>query len=141
MPQATGNSNVTPVVHRPGQGGDGVGVVHPLERRLDELLHPADALGVDALGEERHVVAPLVEHGPADVPEARLGQVGVVGQVGEGDLGLDHPELGQVAGGVGVLGPEGRPERVHPAHGQAVGLDVELAGDGEVGLPAEEVLA
>ena len=89
---------------------------------------------------KRHVVGPLVEHGPEDVPEARLGQVGVVGQVGEGDLGLDHPELGQVAGGVGVLGPERGPERVHPAHGQAVGLDVELAGDGEVGLPAEEVL-
>ena len=61
-------------------------------------------------------------------------------EVGEGDLGLDHPELGQVPGGVGVLGPEGRPERVHPAHGQAVGLDVELARDGEVGLPTEEVL-
>ena len=61
-------------------------------------------------------------------------------EVGEGDLGLHHPELGEVPGGVGVLGPERRAERVDLAHGQAVGLDVELARNREVGLPAEEVL-
>jgi hypothetical protein len=73
--------------------------------------------------------------------EEALGEVGVVVEVGEGDLRLDHPELGQVPRGVAVLGAEGRPERVHLAERQAVRLDVELPRDGEVGLLAEEVLA
>ena len=60
--------------------------------------------------------------------------------VGERDLRLDHPELGEVPAGVRVLGPERRPERVDVGQGQAVGLDVELAGDGEEGRLAEEVL-
>ena len=63
--------------------------------------------------------------------EERLGAVGVVVEVGEGDLRLDHPELGQVARRVGVLGAEGRAEGVDLAQRQAVRLDVELAGDGE----------
>ena len=58
----------------------------------------------------------------------------------EGDLGLDHPELGEVARSVGVLGAESRAEGVDAAQGLAVGLDVELARDGEGGGLAEEVL-
>jgi hypothetical protein len=42
--------------------------------------------------------------------------------------------------GVAVLGAEGRAEGVDPAQRLAVGLDVELPRDGEVGLAAEEVL-
>src|SRR5690606_41128168 len=68
-----------------------------------------------------------------------LGQGGVGGEVGEGDLGLDHPELGQVPARVAVLGAEGRAEGVDARQGAEVGLDVELARDGEVGLAAEEV--
>ena len=70
----------------------------------------------------------------------RFGEVRVVGEVGEGDLRLDHPELGEVAAGVRVLGAEGRPEGVDLGQREAVGLDVELAGDGEERLAAEEVL-
>ena len=61
-------------------------------------------------------------------------------KVGERDLGLDHPELGEVAAGVRVLGAERRAEGVDLREREAVGLDVELAGDGEEGLAAEEVL-
>ena len=75
-----------------------------------------------------------------DVLEELLGQVGVVGEVGERDLGLDHPELGEVARRVGVLGAERRAEGVDLAQRQAVDLDLELAGDGEVASLAEEVL-
>jgi hypothetical protein len=106
----------------------------------DEVLEPLDAPFWIALVEEGHVVGALVEHGAEDVLEEVLGEVGVVGEVGEGDLRLDHPELGQVPAGVGVLGAEGGAEGVDPAHREAVGLDVELAGDGEAGLRAEEVL-
>ncbi len=70
-----------------------------------------------------------------------FGAVGVRRQVGEGDLRLDHPELGQMARRVGVLGAEGGAESVDLAHRQAVGLHVELAGDGEERLATEEVLA
>src|SRR2546427_4002752 len=38
----------------------------------------------------------------------RSGQARVFGQVGEGDFRFDHPEFRQVAGGVAVLGAEGR---------------------------------
>ena len=34
-------------------------------------------------------------------------------QVGERDLRFDHPEFGEVAAGVRVLGPEGRAERIN----------------------------
>src|SRR5262249_782669 len=67
--------------------------------------------------------------------------MGIGAGVGERDLGLDHPELGEVAAGVGVLGAEGRPEGVDPREREAVRLDVELPRDGEESLAAEEVLA
>jgi len=34
----------------------------------------------------------------------------MVREIGESDLRLDHPELGEVAAGVRVLGAEGRPK-------------------------------
>ncbi len=79
------------------------------------------------------VVLALLQHRAEDVAEEVLGQVGVGVEVGEGDLRLDHPELGQVARGVGVLGAEGGAEGVHVAHGEAVRLHVELPGHGEAG--------
>jgi hypothetical protein len=67
--------------------------------------------------------------------------VGVVVEVGEGDLRLDHPELGEVTRRVGVLGPEGRPEGVDLRERLAVGLDLELSRDREEGGSSKEVLA
>ena len=66
-----------------------------------------------------------------DVLEEVLGELGVVGEIGERDLGLDHPELGEVAARVRVLGAERRAERVDLAQRQAVRLDVELARHGQ----------
>ena len=43
--------------------------------------------------------------------------------------------------GVGVLGAEGRAERVDLGEGQAIGLDVELARYRQKSLAAEEILA
>ena len=120
---------------------DGLGVGHALEVGLDEGLQPRDGLLVDALGEEGHVVRALVEHGAEGVLEQVLGEVGIVREVGEGDLRLDHPELGEVPAGVGVLGAERRPEGVDLGERQAVRLDVELTRDGQEGGSAEEVLA
>ena len=63
----------------------------------------------------------------------------IVREVGEGDLRLDHPELGEVAAGVRVLGTEGRPEGVDLGQRQTVGLDIELARD--LDLDGEDVVA
>ncbi len=95
MPHSTGNSNFCPdfVENR-----DRVGVVDALERRIDEALRGARSQSLsDALGEELHVVRALVEHGAENVFEELLGESRVGGEIGEGDLRLDHPELGQVA--------------------------------------------
>ena len=119
---------------------DGLRVLHSREARVDQALEPGDRLLVDPIGEERHVVGALVEDRAEAVLEQVLGEVGVVRDVGERDLRLDHPELGEMPAGVRVLGPEGGPERVDVRERQAVRLDVELARHGEEGRPAEEVL-
>ena len=95
---------------------------------------------LDALLEERHVVGALLQHRPEDVLQQRLGERRVVGEIGERDLRLDHPELGQVPAGVGILGAERGAERVDLGQREAVGLDVELARHREKGLAAEEIL-
>ena len=82
----------------------------------------------------------MLQHIGDDVFDHVLGQAHVVLEVGEGNLGLDHPELGGVAGGVGVFGAEGGSEGVDVAEGHGEGLAVELAGDGEVGGLVEEIL-
>ena len=60
-------------------------------------------------------------------------------EVHEGDLRLDHPELGEVAAGFGFLRAEGGAEAVDLAQGEGGGLDVKLAGLGEVGGVAEVI--
>ena len=102
------------------------------KRLVDDALQLRDHALLDALVEERHVVGRARRARASKMYlSRRSASVGVVGQVGEGDLGLDHPELGEVAAGVGVLRAERGPEGVDLRQRQAVGLDVELAGDGE----------
>jgi hypothetical protein len=60
-------------------------------------------------------------------------------EVHVGDFGLDHPELGEVTAGLRFFGAEGGAEAVDLAERQRGGLDVELAGLGEVGGVAEVV--
>ena len=69
-----------------------------------------------------------------------LRQRRIVGKIGERDLRLDHPELGEVAAGVRVLRAERRAERVDLGQREAVGLDVELPGYGQERFAAEEIL-
>ena len=60
-------------------------------------------------------------------------------QIAEGHLRLDHPELGGVTLGVGVLGAEGGAEGVNVTESHRKVLGIELAGYGQTGLLAEEV--
>ena len=91
------------------------------------------------LRKECHVVGPLFEHGSQEALQEVFGEVGVVVQIGKGDLGLDHPELGQVPGRVRILGAERGTEGVDPTECQAIRLDVELARDRQTGRLTEKV--
>ena len=90
--------------------------------------------------EEVHFVRALFHDVVDDILDHGLGGVHVVPQVGKGHLGLYHPELGGVALGVGVLRPEGGAEGVYIAEGHGEVLGVQLAGHGQAGLAAEEIL-
>ena len=108
-------------------------VVHHVAQALEQaLVHE----GI----EKFHLLRALFEHGVDDELHHRLHALEIVVEVGKRHLRLDHPELGGVALGVGVLGAERRPEGVHVAerHGEVFG--VELAGDREARALAEEVL-
>ena len=95
------------------------------------LFQTVDAGLVDTLGKERQVVGAFLQQRPEDEFQQRLGQIGIGMQIGKGGFRLDHPELSQVAAGVGVLGAEGWTEGVDFRQRQAVSLDVELTGDGQ----------
>mmetsp|Transcript_8995 Transcript_8995/g.29990 ORF Transcript_8995/g.29990 Transcript_8995/m.29990 type:complete len:249 (-) Transcript_8995:2433-3179(-) len=71
-----------------------------------------DASLVVHLGEKDEVIHALLEHTNAAVANVVLGALHNVEEVGEGDLGLDHPELSKVARGVAVLSSERGPEGV-----------------------------
>jgi hypothetical protein len=73
------------------------------------------------------------------VLQQRFRQCRIVREVGERDLRLDHPELGEMAAGVRVLA-EGRSEGVDLGQCEAVGLDIELPRDRQERLAAEEIL-
>ncbi len=79
----------------------------------------------------------MVEDALHDEQDEVLAEPDDVLEGGEGDLGLDHPELDEVAAGLGFLGPEGRAEAVDLAEGHGRRLVVELAALAEVGLLVE----
>ena len=120
---------------------DRIGVVNALEWRVDEAFESRDGGLLDALGEEGHVVRALLEHGLEDELEQFLGDARVLFEIGKGDLGFDHPELGQVPRRVRVFGAEGRAKGVDLAQGQAIAFDVELARHGQECVLAEEIAA
>ena len=96
---------------------------------------------VDKAVEERQIVRAALHHAANDVLDHRFRHFHVAVEVAERHLRLDHPELGGVARGVGILGAERGAEGVNVAerHGEVLG--VELAGDGQARLLAEEILA
>ncbi len=97
--------------------------------------------------ELRDVPVEPAQFGPAALEHARhhrdhqvLGQLDDIVELREGDLRLDHPELGEMAARLRLLGPERRAEAVDAAEGHGVGLVVELAALREVRRGVVEVL-
>src|SRR5690606_21499079 len=90
--------------------------------------------------EELQVVHAVLQYAGDEVLAQALGQVHVAVEIHEGGLGLHHPELGQVAGGVAVLRAEGGAEGVYLAQGERGGFRLQLPAYREVAFRAEEVL-
>ena len=122
------------------QNGDGLGVGHPPEVGVGHMLQTLDQALVHEAVEEGQLVGALPHDFLDNELDHGLGHIHVALQVGEGHFRLDHPELGGVALGVGVLSPEGGAEGVHIAEGHGEVFGVQLAGDGQVSGLAEEVL-
>ena len=120
-----------------GEEGYGIGVGDALEGFCDDGFEAGAEGFIDKFLEDGEVW--VGEGGGDEVADEFFGAVHVCGEVAEGHFGLDHPELGGVAGGVGVLGAEGGAEGVDVREGGGEGLAFELAGDGEVGAFPEEV--
>src|SRR6185312_4395874 len=127
-------------------------VVAPLDR-VALAVEDRDRLGVGDAREGRHhflqfggvalqhleVLPRAVEDARGEVAHELLGEGAEPLELQEGHLGLHHPELHQVAAGLGLLGAEGGAEAIDLAEGGGGGLQVELAALREVGLVAEVV--
>src|SRR5690606_236604 len=85
------------------------------------------------------VLGAAVERARYDVADELLLEPHVRIRVVPRDLGLDHPELGQVPARLGLLGAERGAEAVDLAEGGGGGLDIQLAGLGEVGAFVEVI--
>lgn len=120
---------------------DGVRVGDAREVACGDVLQALLQALVHELVEHVELIRAVLHHVVDDVLEHLLGHVHLALEVAERHLGLDHPELRRVATGVGVLRAERGAERVDVAETHGEVLCLELAGDGEVGLLAEEVLA
>ena len=119
---------------------DALGVGQADETFLQDTLEALDERLVDHLVEELQVVLTVVERPAHTVLDEVLLEVHESLLVEEGYLGLNHPELGEVARGVAVLGAESGTEGVDGAKGRGTELALQLSGDGERGLLAEEVV-
>ena len=103
-------------------------VGHPREGGLDRLQ-----LAQVALEELQLFLAP-VEHPRDDVADELFGQFQESVQLEKGDLGLNHPELGQVASRLGFFRAKGRAQTVDASQRHAGRFEIELARLCQVGL-------
>ena len=118
----------------------GVGVGDAAEFVVQDVVKTVKQSLVDEFVEEVHFLGGVLQNVRDDILDHGLGQLHIILQIGEGDLRLDHPEFGGMAGGVGVLRPEGGAEGVDVAESHGKSFAVKLAGNGQVGGLAEEVL-
>ena len=120
---------------------DRLAVVHHGKGGIGHPANPLDQTLFDVLVEKGQIVAAPFQDMPAEVAEEFLGQAGIGLQVGKGHLRLDHPELGGMARGVGVLGPEGGAEGVDIAKGQGVQFPFQLSADRQSSGLGKKILA
>ena len=105
---------------------DALGVGQAHERLLEDAVQALDEGIVVHLVEELQVVLAVLQRIVDAELDELLGQIHIVGDVIEGHLGLNHPELGQVARGVAVLSAEGGAKGVDGTQSRCAQLTLEL---------------
>mmetsp|Transcript_60942 Transcript_60942/g.196362 ORF Transcript_60942/g.196362 Transcript_60942/m.196362 type:complete len:427 (-) Transcript_60942:147-1427(-) len=124
----------------PLQDLDALCVGETSEWLSQEVLQTLHETRLDLFVEELQILV-VVLHGVLHaILQVVLRTIHVVLEIGKGQLRLNHPELGQVPGGVRVLRPETGAKGVDIREGAAVGLHSKLAADGHVGGLGEEIL-
>ena len=119
----------------------GLCVGDTLEGNAQNASHALDEAVVVFVVEELEVIHAVIKGILHQVFHKFLGQFHVVLEVVEGHFGLDHPELCQVAGRVGILCTEGGAKGVDFTYSGGTQLTLQLTGYGEGGLLSKEVLA
>jgi len=115
-------------------------ILHAPEFAVAHMVQALQQVLVDEFIEELHLFRAVVHDVVDAVLDHVLDQLHVIVEIRKRDLRLDHPEFGGVGRRVGVLGAEGRSERVDVAERQRKGLRLQLAGDGQRSVLAEKVL-
>ena len=118
----------------------GLRVCDLLEGDAKDALHALNEAFVVFLVQELEVVHAVVKGILHKVFHKFFGQGHVVIDVVEGHFGLNHPEFRKVTGSVGILCAESGAEGVDFTNCGGSKLTFQLAGNGEGGLLAEEVL-
>ena len=95
---------------------------------------------INHLVEELEVILAVVECPTHTVLDEIFLQIHQVIEIHESDFRLNHPELCQVARGVGVLGTESRAEGVDGSEGCSTQFTFQLTRNGEGSLLAKEVV-
>ena len=118
----------------------GVAVGHAGTALLDHAVQVVQQAGSNELVEEGDIVSALLDNMLDRMLDETFSQFHVVPDIVEGGFGLDHPELGGMAGSVGMLSAEGRTEGIDLAEAGGQSFGFKLAGHGEAGGLAEEVI-
>ena len=118
-----------------------LGVGHMAELGIHHRVQALQQALVHKLVKELHFLRRMLHHIADHVFQHGLCHDHVVLQIRESQLGLDHPELCRMTGGVGILCAEGRSKCIHVAECAGKRLHVQLAADGQIRLFSEEILA
>ena len=76
---------------------DGLAIIQLRKWLFQEMFKADHAFFINALGEEGHVIATLIEHSFENVLEHFFSKLGVFFESRKRNLGFNHPELSQVA--------------------------------------------
>ena len=117
-----------------------LGIGHMAEFGIQHMVQTVQETFIHEGVEEVHLLRSILQHIADHIFQHGLGQLHVVLQIREGDLGLDHPELCRMAGRIGILRTEGGTEGVDIPEGLCKDLGVQLAADRKIGAFSKEIL-
>ena len=106
------------------QNLDGLGIGHMAELGVQDTVESLQQTLVYKLVEEVHLFRSILQYVIDNVFQHGFSHFHVILQIREGHLRLDHPELCRMAGGIGILGAEGRSEGIDVTEGHGVSLAV-----------------